>query len=299
MMENQPPMLKCDFHMHAAEDQMDLISYTARELIEKAAALKFDVLAFTFHGQAFEDKAVIEFARERGILLIAGCELFVERKEVIALNITQAEVDRIRAFDDLRGWKQAKGDQGLIIAPHPFYPVPQCLQGQFTKQADLWDAVEYCHMHTRWLNFNRAAVRAAKEHGLPLVGTSDAHELFMFGDRYTLVEAEKDMLSVFRAIRRGKVEFVSPPHSFWGAAATLYYMEVRHHVIHLFSQHHHQQWLERKRLKQRLRARSEAPGNCPGARCPRRPAETTRNGARKVRHAPPVCCYPARNSEQT
>ncbi|MCX6900521.1 MAG: hypothetical protein NT105_17720 [Verrucomicrobia bacterium] len=194
-------MLKCDFHIHAREDALDCCDYSAQELVEKAAALKFDVLAFTFHGQVLDDPAVTAFARERGILLIPGCEVFVERREVLCLNITQAEVDRIRTFADLRAWKRAKGEAGLVIAPHPFYPVPQCLQHKFYGNLDLWDAVEYCHMHIRGLNFNLKAERVAREQGLPLVGTSDAHELFMFGTNHTLVDAEKDMLSVLGAFK--------------------------------------------------------------------------------------------------
>lgn len=257
-MDARPPRLKCDFHMHSGEDQLDFITYSARDLIEKAAALRFDVLAFTFHGQVLDDPGVTEFARERGILLIPGCEVYVGRKEVLCYNITQAEVDRIHTFEDLRAWKRAKGESGLIIAPHPFYPLQQCLREEFERNADLWDAVEYCHMHTRWLNHNHAAVQAAGKHGLPLVGTSDAHELFMFGDRYSLVDAGKDMLSVFRAIRARRVEYVSRPHSVWSAGWTFFCMEFRHHVIRVFSDRHRQRWLNRKRLKQRQCEREQA-----------------------------------------
>ena len=219
-------MLKCDFHMHAAEDPMDYCRHGVRDLIEKAAALKFDVLAFTFHGCAFNDPAVTALARERGILLISGCELFVERCEVLCLNITQEEVDEIKTFEDLRAWKKAKGEAGLIIAPHPFFPLSQCLRHECLGHMDLWDAIEYCHMHLRWLNFNREAERVAREHGLPLVGTSDAHELFMFGTNHTLVDAEKEMLSVFRAIRAGKVRYYAPPLSVWRALKVLAFMQV-------------------------------------------------------------------------
>jgi predicted metal-dependent phosphoesterase TrpH len=228
-------MLKCDFHMHAAEDPLDCCDYSARDLIKKAAALKFDVLAFTFHGCAFDDAAVTMFAAERGILLIPGCEIFVERREVLCLNITQGEVERIHTFKDLRAWKKDKGEAGLIIAPHPFYPVPQCLQEKFYEHADLWDAVEYCHMHMPVLNFNRRAERAAKEAGLPLIGTSDAHELFMFGANHTFVDAEKDMLAVFRAIRAGKTRHVSPALSPWNAAKVLMYMEIWDRLARVFT----------------------------------------------------------------
>jgi len=253
-------MLKCDFHMHAREDPLDCCTYGARDLIEKAAALKFDVLAFTFHGCVLNDPAVTEFARERGILLIPGCEVFVERREVLCLNITQKEVDDIYTFQDLRAWKKAKGEAGLVIAPHPFYPVPQCLQEKFFEHPDLWDTVEYCHMHMRGLNFNAKAERVARERGLPLVATSDAHELFMFGTNHTLVDADKEMMAVFRAIRAGKVRHYSTPHSVWGAAKVLAFMEVWDRLARVFTARGRAKVLARRLHRERMRIEAKGQG---------------------------------------
>ena len=246
-------MLKCDFHMHAREDPLDWCTYGVRDLIDKAAALKFDVLAITFHGHAFSDAALTAYARERGVLLISGCEVFVGRKEVLCLNITQDEVKHLHSFADVRAWKKAKGEQGLVIAPHPFYPLDQCLREEFEANVDLWDAVEYCHMHIRGLNFNRAAVRAAAAHGLPLVANSDAHELFMFGRNYTLVDAEKDMLSLFRAIRAGKTQYHAPPLSLWEATKTAGVMSFRHGFARWFSARHRAAWLAKKRRHREMK----------------------------------------------
>ncbi len=250
-------MLKCDFHMHAREDPLDWVTYTARELIEKAAQLEFNVLAFTFHGHVLDDPAVTEFARRRGILLIRGCEVFIGRREVLCFNITQEEVSRVRTFEALREWKRVKGEQGLVIAPHPFYPLSSCLREQFHKHLDLWDAVEYCHMHTTWLNYNRPTERIAAERNIPIVGTSDAHEMFMFGRNYTLVDAEQDMVSVFRAIRAGRVRRVTPPLSLWRAVKTYACMDFRHRFAHLFSARDRARWRARAA---HIRARQAAAG---------------------------------------
>jgi predicted metal-dependent phosphoesterase TrpH len=228
-------MLKCDFHIHAGEDMLDCCDYSARDVVEKAAGLGFGVLAFTFHGQVLDDPEVTAYARERGVLLIPGCEVFVERREVLCLNITQAEVDQMRTFEDLRAWKRAKGEAGLVIAPHPLYPLPQCLRQKFFEHMDLWDAVEVCHMHMRGVDFNRRAERAAEARGLPLVGTSDTHHLFMFGTNHTLVDAEKETLAVFRAIRAGRVRRYSPPLTLGGAMKVLACMEVKDRLARVFT----------------------------------------------------------------
>lgn len=254
-------MLKCDFHMHASEDLLDCCNHSACDLVEKAAALKFDVLAFTFHGQVLDDPAVTALARARGILLIPGCEVFVERREVLCLNITQAEVNRMRTFDDLRAWKKMKGEAGLVIAPHPLYPVPQCLGQKFFEHMDLWDAVEVCHMHMPGLDFNRRAKRVAKERGLPLVGTSDAHALFMFGTNHTLVDAEKEMLAVFRAIRAGKVQHYSPSLSPWGAFKVVACMEVRDRWVRVFTARGRAAAARRRQVREDVRRALEERGS--------------------------------------
>ena len=43
--------LKADLHLHTAEDPVDRVGYTARELITKAADKGFDVISITNHQQ--------------------------------------------------------------------------------------------------------------------------------------------------------------------------------------------------------------------------------------------------------
>jgi hypothetical protein len=77
----------------------------------------------------------------------------------------------------------------------------------------LFDAIEHCHFYTRWIDFNRPAIRFAREHQLPLVGNSDAHVLDQLGWTYSLVEAEKTPDSIVQAIKAGRVTPVSEPLS--------------------------------------------------------------------------------------
>jgi hypothetical protein len=66
-------------------------------------------------------------------------------------------------------------------------------------------------MHTRWLDFNRAAVRWARAHGKPLVGNTDLHVLDQMGTTYSLVDAAPDPDAICEAIRAGRVEVRSTP----------------------------------------------------------------------------------------
>lgn len=202
-------MLKIDLHLHSSEDPRDALDYNARELISHAAKLGFDVIAITLHGKVLEDETLGEFARDQGILFIPGIEKHISGKEVLIYNVTQAAMDKVKTFSDLREMKGRMGRDILIIAPHPFFKKSHCLGRQLEENIDLFDAIEYCHLHTRFWNLNKRAVEVAQAHGKPMVATSDAHALWMFGRNYTLLDAPKTMAGVFEGVREGRVQ----PHS--------------------------------------------------------------------------------------
>ncbi|MBW1896006.1 MAG: PHP domain-containing protein, partial [Deltaproteobacteria bacterium] len=104
-----------------------------------------------------------------------------------------------------------KSANTLVMAPHPYFPGPTCLNGQLEATPHLFDAVEYCHFYTDHFDFNRPALRFAKKHGLPVVANSDAHVFEQFGLAYSLVEAEKTPGAIVQAIKAGRVQPVSQP----------------------------------------------------------------------------------------
>ena len=44
----------------------------------------------------------------------------------------------IKTFDDLRAYRRERGDDLLVIAPHPFYPKSHCLGRELEKNIDLF-----------------------------------------------------------------------------------------------------------------------------------------------------------------
>jgi len=111
-------------------------------------------------------------------------------------------------------------EQGIVIAPHAFFPAPTCLRGLMDRHADLFDAVEYNAMFTASLNFNDKAVRWATAHGKPLVGNGDVHRLVQLGTTYSLVDAAPDPASICAAVAAGRVRVCATPHS-WATAARI------------------------------------------------------------------------------
>ena len=202
-------MLKVDLHLHTADDPLDRIDHSGAELVDRAAALGFGALAITLHDAQFDATRLRAYARERGVLLIPGVERTIGGRHVLLVNFTADAVEQVRSLDDLPRLKSS-GD-GLVIAPHPFFPDRTCLGAALDAHADAFDAVEWSYFWTRGLNFNARAARWAQAHGKPIVGSSDLHDLRQLGRTYSLVEAPQDVEAICAAIRAGRVQLWTRP----------------------------------------------------------------------------------------
>ena len=210
-------MLKVDLHIHTADDPVDRIPHTATDLIDCAAQLGYDAVAVTLHERQLDLEPFASYAAERGITLIRGVERTIEGKHVLLLNYDRG-ADTLDTFADLARFKA--DHDGLVIAPHPYFPSRFCLWSDLDRYGDLFDAVEYNAMFTNQLNFNLPAARWAARHGKPLVGNCDVHRLRQLGSTYSLVDAPRDAGAICRAIAEGRVEVVSRPLS-WSEAASI------------------------------------------------------------------------------
>ena len=198
--------LKADLHLHTAEDPLDRIRYTAKELISKAADEGFDVLSITNHHRITFSSELFSYAQERGILLIPGVEVTVHRRHILLLN-----PPRGKPWSDFSHLSKLRRPETLIVAPHPYFPSTYSLNGHLLKHRSLFDALEYCHFYSPRINFNQKAIEVCQSHGFPLIGNSDAHFLSQFGTTYSLIHAEKNLESIFKAIREKRVAVVTRP----------------------------------------------------------------------------------------
>jgi predicted metal-dependent phosphoesterase TrpH len=208
-------MLKVELHSHTADDPSDWIPHSAHALIDRAAALGYDALAITLHDHQFDVAPLDAYAAQRGIVLIPGVERTIEGRHVLLLNFPADAAAAIHSFEDLADLKRRS--RGLVVAPHPFFPMPSCLHGKMDRYAHVIDAVEYNAMYTGTLNFNRAAERWAQRHGKPMVGNGDVHRLEQLGTTYSLVDANRDAASICDAIAAGRVRVATRPISWWMA----------------------------------------------------------------------------------
>lgn len=210
-------MLKVELHTHTSDDPQDRVLHSVSALVDRAAELDYDALAITLHDRQLDVGPLVPYAAERGIILIPGIERTIEGRHVLLLNFPGGAED-VQSFADVARLKQQA--PGLVVAPHPFFPSGASLLGRMNRYADLFDAVEYHAMFTASLNFNLLAERWARRHGKPMVGNGDVHLLEQLGTTYSLVEAERDPVSICAAIAAGRVRVVSRPLA-WATAARI------------------------------------------------------------------------------
>ena len=211
-------MLKVELHTHTADDPIDRIAHSSTDLIDRAAALGYDALAITLHEEQRDLRDLQPYAAERGIVLIPGVERTIEGRHVLLLNFP-ARATAIDTFDELRRLKRRH--EGIVIAPHPFFPARSCLRSRLDENAELFDAVEYNAMYTRSVNFNAPAVRWAARTGKPVVGNCDVHMLRQLGPTYSLIDAEPHPDAICTAIAEGRVQLQTRPLSWYETANVL------------------------------------------------------------------------------
>jgi hypothetical protein len=204
-------MLKIELHTHTDADPADRISHSTRQLVDRAADLGYGALAVTLHNRYFDPAADAGYARERGIVLLRGIEQTISRRHILLINFPPACAD-VRTFDDIARLRQRFPD-GLVVAPHPFYPIRSALGRALVDRPALFDAVEINAMYTRAVDFNRRAASWARAHGKPLVGNTDLHLLEQMGTTWSLVDAEPHPDAICAAIRAGRVEVKTAPLS--------------------------------------------------------------------------------------
>ncbi len=203
--------VKADFHIHTSEDQKDLIRYSAVELIDMARQKGFSCLAITNHDTCTWTRYLSDYARERGICLLPGMEATIEGRHVLLINFDFSSIS-LSSFRDLY---HIRRDDALIIAPHPFYPSPVALRKKFLKHIEVFDAAEWSHFFCKRINFNKRMERTARAAGLPVIGTSDAHQKVQFNTTYSVVEAETlEPEAIIHAVRQGRIQVVTRPLPF-------------------------------------------------------------------------------------
>ena len=218
--------LKTNLHFHTKEDAHDVLTYSIFEGIDCAAKLGYEVLAWTPHRQVLCRPEHVEYAKQRGIILLPGIEAKIEGREILIINCG-LEAEKIQTFEALKKYKEELGKNMLIIAPHPYFPANSVLGDKLLENINLFDAIEKSWFYTPVVDFNRKAVKISQVTGKPLIATSDTHRLSCLKRSYSLIDSEKNPASIMEAIRCGNLKNFSRPISLFYAITFLLWVGYR------------------------------------------------------------------------
>ena len=169
----------------------------------------YHALAVTLHDRYFDPSRWYDYASTRGVILLSGIERTVVGRHLLLINFPSS----ILGVHTFRGLEAARAEtpDGLVVAPHPYYPIRTAIGQSLDQVAPLIDAIEINAMYTKRLDFNRRAATWARSQGKPMVGNSDLHLLEQMGTTYSLVDAAPDPNAICDAIRNGHVTVESSP----------------------------------------------------------------------------------------
>lgn len=185
-------MYRLDFHAHTGHSRD--CAMPAAALLSDAMRARVNVLCVTDHDTIDGGKQAASIVRVRadeypGLSVIVGEEVMSSEGEIIGLFLTETIPARLPPAEVA---KRIHGQGGIVTIPHPF----DRLRGSRLREgalrmlvdAGLVDAIEARNARVTFTADNDRAERFARDHGLPVVGSSDAHVRGEAGAAYATLD---------------------------------------------------------------------------------------------------------------
>ncbi len=186
--------IKADLHVHTTFSKDSII--TPSDLIKYAKQSGLNAVAVTDHNSL---EGAYKIAKENEFLVIPGMEVSSLHGHIVALNVKELIPRDMSANDTVDRIHKAGG---IAIACHPF----AWLKGSVGKHVTAkFDAVEA--LNSSAFPFGLASRRAedlAKLLDIPRVAGTDAHYGPVIGCAYTILESDKTVEGVIKAIMEGR-----------------------------------------------------------------------------------------------
>ena len=194
-------MLKMDSHIHSeySPDSSSKID----DILGTAKKRNIDVIAISDHNTVDGTSEVLKKTRNTDRLAIPSIEISSTHGHILGFGCEEniprdlSPQDTIDRIHDLGG---------LAIIPHPFCFYRHGLLCKSDYRDLKIDAIETKNARFVVGYCNNKAKKLSKNEQIPSLGASDAHYWKFVGDCYSMVEAEKDIDSIFKAIKKGRVE---------------------------------------------------------------------------------------------
>ncbi|WP_366938606.1 PHP domain-containing protein [uncultured Methanobrevibacter sp.] len=194
-------MLKMDSHIHSeySPDSQSKID----DILKVAQKRNIDIIAISDHNTVDGTSEVLKKTRNTDILAIPSIEISSSHghilgfgcEEIIPRDLSPAEtIDRIHDLG------------GLAIIPHPYCFYRHGLLHKTDYKKLNIDAIETKNARFIVGYCNHKAKKLSVKENIPALGASDSHYWKFVGDCYSLIDCEKDIDSVLKAIVKNKTE---------------------------------------------------------------------------------------------
>lgn len=194
-------MLKMDSHIHSeySPDSKAKID----DILKKAQTENIDIIAISDHNTVDGTSEVLRKTRNTDILAIPSIEISSRDGHILGFGCEEKIPEGLSPHETI---DKIHDLGGLAIVPHPYCFYRHGLLDK-TKEKNLKiDAIETKNARFIVGYCNNKAENLSKKENLPGLGASDAHYYKFVGDCYSLIDCEKDIDSVFKAITKNKVE---------------------------------------------------------------------------------------------
>jgi hypothetical protein len=227
--------LRTQLHMHTTESKGTRIEMECnippRKAMDILKKKNIQVAAITDHNNTRAYPKIKGYAEKKGIILINGIEVSTKDGELIGLNVEPGiEKELKKGIDLLEARDIILSHGGEILIPHPF---DMRGRGIGKKIKDVKGIVEVFNPGNVFGFEDRFAEMVAKKLGLPMVACSDAHWHKMIDRGITVVNAEPEIDSIFKSIRKGKVRFENCRYLTWKEIKEWSLIRVKNSYTHI------------------------------------------------------------------
>ena len=193
--------LKLDLHIHTKYSRDGFMEVS--EVVRRAKEAGLSGVAITDHDTCDAISEAIRLGKKEGLLVVPGIEVKSKHGDILGLGITSVVERGMSAKDTVSAIHELGG---VAVAAHPYSLVfhPTGVRGE-VKSAG-FDAIEVFNSRTYFSN--GMAFRAARDAGISMVASSDAHLAGETGNSYTVVDCRCDVKSVLGEVRAGRTEVV-------------------------------------------------------------------------------------------
>ena len=194
-------MLKMDTHIHS-EYSPDSKS-KLKDIFNVAKNRGLDIIAISDHNTVEGSKEAIRLTKNDDLFVVPSIEISSLEGHILGFGCEEnikRDLPAVETIDLIH-------DQGgLAIIPHPYCFYRHGLLCKADYKDLKIDAIETKNARFIVGYCNNKAKKLSKKENLPGLGASDAHYYKFVGDCYSKIDCEKDIDSVFKAIKKSKVE---------------------------------------------------------------------------------------------